>query len=232
MLVRGAPPTLAPGPALIQVPEVRPTLALGAVLMQVREDLPTLALGAVHTLAWEDLATLARAAALTLVRRDAPTVVPGVWGVFRQIVDNEIRSGDRGAPRIGGVVCLNAEMVRGSVGAVITAVVALYGAALSTFNFLRAGPKLRFTVRPGMVVVPSADPSDVCTNRSHQLRDRPTTLRTIDLRYFEKPWSWARLWNRATKAAVLTDPNPAQPLPYELKPGVSGTGSRHRSPSL
>jgi hypothetical protein len=40
---------------------------------------------------------------------------------------------------------------------VITGAVALYGAALSTFNFLRAGPKLRFTVRTGMVEVPSDD---------------------------------------------------------------------------
>jgi hypothetical protein len=115
---------------------------------------------------------------------------------------------------------------------VITGVVAVYGAALSTFNFLRAGPKLRFTVRPGMVVVPSDDKRTFIQTEVTNYGDRPTTLRTIGLRYFEKPWSWARLRNHATNTAVLNDPNPAQPLPYELKPGVSGAGSRHRSPSL
>lgn len=37
---------------------------------------------------------------------------------------------------------------------VMTPLIALYAAALSTFNFFRAGPKLRFTVRPGMVLAP------------------------------------------------------------------------------
>jgi hypothetical protein len=117
-------------------------------------------------------------------------------------------------------------------GTVITGAVALYGAALSTFNFLRAGPKLRFTVRPGMVVVPSDDKKTFVQTEVTNYGDRPTTLRTIDLRYFEKPWSWARLRNRATKAAVLNNPNPAQPLPYELKPGAVWSGLTAQEPQL
>jgi len=42
-------------------------------------------------------------------------------------------------------------------GTLITGAVAVYGAALSTVNFLRAGAKLRLTVRTEMVVVPSDD---------------------------------------------------------------------------
>jgi hypothetical protein len=114
----------------------------------------------------------------------------------------------------------------------ITGAVALYGAALSTFNFLRAGPKLRFTVRPGIVLVPSDDKRTFVQTEVINYGDRPTTLRTIDLRYFEKPWSWARLRNRATKAAVLNDANAAQPLPYELKPGGVWSGLTAQEPEL
>jgi hypothetical protein len=90
-------------------------------------------------------------------------------------------------------------------GTIVTGAVAVYGAALSTFNFLRAGPKIRFNVRTGMVVVPSDDKKTFVQTEVINYGDRATTLRTIDLRYFEKPWSWARLRNRATEAAVLNN---------------------------
>ncbi len=104
-------------------------------------------------------------------------------------------------------------------GTAITLVIAVYGAALSTLNFLRAGPKLRLNVRPGMVLVPSDDKRTFIQTEVTNFGDRPTTLTNIGIRYFEKPWSWEHLRNRATKAAVLNDPNPAQRFPFELKPG-------------
>jgi len=117
-------------------------------------------------------------------------------------------------------------------GTIVTGAVAVYGAALSTFNFLRAGPKIRFNVRTGMVVVPSDDKKTFVQTEVINYGDRATTLRTIDLRYFEKPWSWARLRNRATEAAVLNNPNPAQPLPWELKPGAVWSGLTAQEPEL
>jgi hypothetical protein len=114
-------------------------------------------------------------------------------------------------------------------GTLVAGAVAVYGAVLSTVNFLRAGPKLRFTVRSGMVVVPSDDNRTFVQMEVINYGDRTTTLTTIDLRFFEKPWSWARLRNRATKAAVL---NPAQPLPCELKPGGVWSGLTPQEPEL
>src|SRR4051794_31345513 len=106
-------------------------------------------------------------------------------------------------------------------GTVVTGLVAIYGAALSTLIYRRAGPKLRFEIRPNMILVPSTDDkrtfiASTVTNYG----DRPTTITTIAIYYFEKPWSWARLRNHPTRAAVLNLPNDQQPLPWELKPGA------------
>jgi hypothetical protein len=103
--------------------------------------------------------------------------------------------------------------------AVAALVIAVYGAILSTLNFLRAGPKLRFKVQPGMVLTPSDDNQTYVLTEVTNRGDRPTTLTNIAVRYFDSPRSWARVRNRATKAGVLNDPNPAQPFPCELKPG-------------
>jgi hypothetical protein len=117
-------------------------------------------------------------------------------------------------------------------GTVITGAVAVYGAALSTFNFIRTGPKLRFTVRTGMVLAASEDERTFIQIEVSNHGDRATTLRTIDLRYFENPRSWARLLDHATKAAVLNDPNPRQPFPHELKPGSVWGGLTVQEPEL
>jgi hypothetical protein len=113
-----------------------------------------------------------------------------------------------------------------------TAVIALYGAALSTFNFFRAGPKLRFEVRSDMVLIPSNDEATYISTEVTNHGDRPTTLTNIVIRYFEHPWSWARLRNRATKCAVLNNPNPNQPFPFELKPGTIWRGLTLQEPKL
>jgi hypothetical protein len=105
-------------------------------------------------------------------------------------------------------------------GTVITGLVPVYGAVLSTLNYHRAGPKLRFTVRTGMVLVPSDDKRTFIATQVTNYGDRPTTLTNIVFYYFETPWSWGRLRNRPTKAGVLNLPNPQQPFPWELKPGA------------
>jgi len=116
----------------------------------------------------------------------------------------------------------------------ITKIVAWWGAGLSTavfawdiWKYRHAGPKLRFQVRTG---VPSEDATVALASRIAcggkfiqtevtNYGDRPTTLTNMELYYFDKPWSWARLRNRPTKEKVLNNPNPAQPFPCELKPG-------------
>ena len=117
-------------------------------------------------------------------------------------------------------------------GTVITGLVAVYGAVLSTLNYRRAGPKLRFEIRTRMVVVPSDDKRTYTATKVTNYGDRATTLTNIVVYYFEKPWSWARLRNRPTKAGVLTLPNSQQPLPWELKPGTVWNGLTEQKPLM
>jgi hypothetical protein len=120
----------------------------------------------------------------------------------------------------------------GTVLTGITGTVALYGAVLSTLNYWRAGPRLSVLVHTGMIIVPSNDKRRFIQTEVTNYGDRPATLTNIALYHFEKPWSWAYLRNRATNTAVLNNPNPEKPFPYELKPGgvwcglATGAGDR------
>src|SRR5262249_5581854 len=117
-------------------------------------------------------------------------------------------------------------------GTVITGLVAVYGAVLGTLNFRRAGPKLRCQVRTGMTLVPSDRKRTFIQTEVINYGDRPTTLTNIVVCYFEKRCSWSRLRNRATIRAVLNNPNPEKPFPYELKPGGVWSALTNRSPNF
>jgi len=108
----------------------------------------------------------------------------------------------------------------------LTNFVAWWGAILSTvvfgwdvYKYLNAGPQLRFQVHTGMVLMPSEDKKRYVQTVVTNYGDRPTTLTTISLYYFEKRWSWAHWRNRPVTAAVLNDPNPGQRFPHKLAPG-------------
>ena len=125
-----------------------------------------------------------------------------------------------------------------------TKLFAWWGAGLSSVTFLwdifkyfRLGPKLRFKVVPGMVLMPSDGQKTFIQTEITNCGDRPTTLTNITLSYFEKQWSWARLRNRPSRAAVLINPsipdsNVSQPLPCELKPGGVWRGLTAQEPQL
>jgi hypothetical protein len=119
--------------------------------------------------------------------------------------------------------------------------VAWWGAILSTvvflwdiYKFKAAGPKLRFSVRTGMQTInmPAYDGKRLITTEVTNYRERPTTLTNIGLYYFDQPWSMARFRNHATKTAVLRNPNPRQPFPWELKPGEVWRGGIEQIPEL
>ena len=102
---------------------------------------------------------------------------------------------------------------------VLTQAVALYGAILGTLNFLRAGPKLRFKVQTGVVVNPwgsSGGPATIVKVDVTNYGDRPTTLTSMTVRYFERRLSWGWLRNRATRESAL---HLSAVLPSELKSG-------------
>jgi hypothetical protein len=99
--------------------------------------------------------------------------------------------------------------------AVIALLVGLYGAILSTLNFLGARLKLRFNARVDRGTILQIDVSNY--------GGRPTTLTKIVIHRFENPRSWARLWNRATGTSLIGD----QTLPFELQPGGVWIGRAH-----
>jgi hypothetical protein len=96
--------------------------------------------------------------------------------------------------------------------AVIALLVGLYGAVLSTLNFLRAGPKLRLNAHVDRGTVLQIDVDNY--------GGQSTTLTKIMIRYFENPRSWARLRNRATGTSLIIDPT----LPFELQSGGVWSG--------
>ena len=112
-------------------------------------------------------------------------------------------------------------MVTGALW-VITILIALYWVVVGALYCLRPRPKLRFTVRSGMIKIGSNDKRTFIQTEVTNYGDRPTTLEAIGFRYFERPWSWARLRNRVTQAAWLKDLNAAQPFPYNSNPAASG----------
>jgi hypothetical protein len=104
--------------------------------------------------------------------------------------------------------------------AVIALLIAIYGAFLSTLNFLRAGAKLRFKVQPGERWSWLSSPAiNIVQIEVTNYGGRPTTLKNITIRYFEHPRSWEWLRNRATREVVLSDG-----LPFELNPGGVWSG--------
>ena len=90
--------------------------------------------------------------------------------------------------------------------AVAALLIAIYGAFLSTLNFRRAGPNLRFNPRVT---------GDILQIDVDNYGGRSTTLTKIVIHHFDNRQSWARLRNRATRTSRFVHPT----LPYELQPG-------------
>jgi hypothetical protein len=96
--------------------------------------------------------------------------------------------------------------------AVAAFIIALYGAILSTLNFLRAGPKLRLNAHVDRGTILQIDVDNY--------GGQSTTLTKIMIRYFESQRSWARLRNSATRTSLIIDPT----LPFELQSGGVWSG--------
>jgi hypothetical protein len=120
-----------------------------------------------------------------------------------------------------------------------TTLVAWWGATLSTVVFIwdiikwrKAGPKLRFSVRTGMrtLNVSAFDGRTLISLEATNFGDRPTTITNICYVYF--PNRWALLRNRAPGGWVANQPSPAQPLPFELKPGTVWMGFTDQTPDF
>jgi hypothetical protein len=112
-----------------------------------------------------------------------------------------------------------------------TVFVAWWGATLSTIVFLwdiykhrTAGPKLRFSLQTGMESInsPRYEGKKLMLANVTNYGDRPTTITNLGYLYFKR----RRFFRKpiADKAAIVPNPSPGQPLPFELKPGAVWMG--------
>jgi hypothetical protein len=113
-----------------------------------------------------------------------------------------------------------------------TKFVAWWGAILSTvgiawdiYKFKTAGPKLRISVGTNMqgINMPQFKDKTLIMGNVSNLGDRATTITHFSFQGYKRKWLF---WKTAIDglSAIVVNPNPAQPLPYELKPGAVWTG--------
>lgn len=120
-----------------------------------------------------------------------------------------------------------------------TKLVAWWGALLSTtvffwdiYKYRKAGPRIRFRVSAGMIIMPSHDKKVFVSSEVTNYGDRPTTITNLCVAYFEKPFSFARLRKRATINGVVKNPVGAPALPFRLEPCDVWRGLAEQTPEL
>ncbi len=114
----------------------------------------------------------------------------------------------------------------------LTGFLAIWGAVLSTiaiawdvYKWRKSGPNLCMRVMADMKSynLPQYEGKTlvvaVVTNRG----DRPTTITHLGLAFYDTWWK-AILRKKASASGWVAIPNPAQPVPFELKPGAEWTG--------
>ena len=120
-----------------------------------------------------------------------------------------------------------------------TSIVAWWGAILSTIVFLwdiykhrTAGPRLRFTAQTGMETlnIPMYEGKTVILANVTNFGSRPTTITNLGYLYFAKRRHFRK--RIPDKAFVIPNPSTAQPLPFELKPGVVWMGIAIQDPQI
>lgn len=121
-----------------------------------------------------------------------------------------------------------------------TLFIALWGAILSTVVFLwdiykwrTAGPKLRFVMQAYMEPVnwPEHDGKRFITFTVTNYGDRPTTITDLGYFYYRNR-RWISRKTPPDKCALVVGPSPAQPLPFELKPGTRWIGMTFQTPDI
>lgn len=129
-----------------------------------------------------------------------------------------------------------------------TRLVAWWGAVLSTivffwdiYKYRKTGPRLRFRVREGMILIPSDDKRTFVSSEVTNCGGRPTTITNLCAAYFKKPlllaWLRAHLPEKirrksATINMVVKNPVGGPPLPFKLEPGSVWQGLTEQTPKL
>jgi len=105
-------------------------------------------------------------------------------------------------------------------------IVAWWGAIIATvvlvwdiYKWKTSGPKIRFVVCPGMIVVgdPTREGQSFISAEATNIGDRPTTITNLVFQHYKS--YFAMLRHKPQTSMIVTEPSASQPLPYVLQPG-------------
>ncbi|MBA3003123.1 MAG: hypothetical protein FP813_04635 [Desulfurivibrio sp.] len=110
-------------------------------------------------------------------------------------------------------------------------IVAWWGAILATlvliwdiYKWKTSGPKIRFVVRAGMIIVgdPTRTGQFFISAEATNLGERPTTITNLVIQHYKSYFSMLR--HKPQTSMLVTEPSVSQRLPYVLQPGTVWQG--------
>ena len=105
-------------------------------------------------------------------------------------------------------------------------IVAWWGAIIATvvlvwniYKWKTSGPKIRFVIRPGMIVVgdQTREGQSFISAEATNIGNRPTTITNLVFQHYKS--YFAMLRHKPQTSMIVTEPSASQPLPYVLQPG-------------
>jgi len=105
-------------------------------------------------------------------------------------------------------------------------IVAWWGAIVATgvllldiYKWKTAGPRIKFVVTPGMIIVgdPTRKGQSFISAEATNVGDRSTTITNLVFQHYKS--FFAMLRHKPQTSMLVTEPSVSQPLPYILQPG-------------
>ncbi len=119
--------------------------------------------------------------------------------------------------------------------------IAAYAAFISTFvlgwdayKWLRSGPRIMLSDSTGMKMVGGGveDPRTYVTVTALNVGDRPTSITNLGGMYFESWWHAYVRRRKPKQAFIITEPAPAQRIPYRFDVGMQWIGMAEQTDEI
>lgn len=113
-------------------------------------------------------------------------------------------------------------------GAIVATIVLLW----DIYKWKTAGPRIRFMVRSGMIIVgdPDREGQTFISTEATNIGDRPTTITNLVVQHYETYLTMLR--HKPSKSMIVNNPSALQPLPYVLNPGCVWHGLSLQTPEI
>jgi len=100
-------------------------------------------------------------------------------------------------------------------GAIVATIVLLW----DIYKWKTAGPRIRFIVRSGIIIVGDLDREGqtFISTEATNIGDRPTTITNLVVQHYETYLTMLR--HKPSRSMIVNNPSASQPLPYVLNPG-------------